>query len=293
MLLYIDSIPRIAVNYSLYYNGNLSTKNIFFTVFPYSDYRTYKKISPEIIFNNRHQLVIEKEHYHYGVFSIGVKRFKVAYKQGLFSKMIKIQQENLPFSKELGSSFLIKDTIRLDESYYLIDSVCMDNSKLIIKKLNFKQKRNGRLKGDIISNFMLEELNTKQHFTIDSLLKNKDYLLIDFWGTWCVPCVKLTPDIVILHTDNILNVNILSVAHQKNKQELVDYIKRNNMDWYNVIIEGNAKSNSTNSILTSLRIHSYPTFLLIDKKRKILYRGIGKKALKNIEEIIKQKRDQH
>ena len=290
MLFYIDSIPRIEVNYSFYNNENISTKKYFFTILPFSDYMTYKKLSPEIIFNNRHQLVVEKEHYHYGEFSIEAKRFKVAYLPGLFRNKIKIQQVNLPFSKKIESVFLIKDTIKLDKSYYLIDSVCTDNSKLFIKKLSFKQKRNGRLKGDIISNFMFEELNTNQHFNIDNLLKNKNYLLIDFWGTWCAPCVELTPDIVKLHKENISNLNILSVAHQKNKLELVDYIKKNNMNWNNVIIDENAKGKNTKSnVLNSLRIYSYPTFILINKKREILYRGVGKPALDEIKKMIGDK----
>ena len=48
--------------------------------------------------------------------------------------------------------------------------------------------------------------------------------------------------------------------------------------------------NNRKGIITDLRVESYPTFILLNDKLKILYKGAGETALENIEKILRSKK---
>ncbi len=56
----------------------------------------------------------------------------------------------------------------------------------------------------------------------------------------------------------------------------MDYVKANEMNWFNGIIEGKPKSaNPKSEIIRNLRVTCFPTFILLDKDLKIVYRTCG------------------
>ena len=174
--------------------------------------------------------------------------------------------------------YYLNDTIKISDKLYKIDSIRDDISKLILKKTTHNNPFYSYRLGYTIKNFKLKSFENKE-FQINDL-SSKKYLLLDFWGTWCAPCKELTPELVRLNKEMADKVNILGIAYRSSLEKSKEYVKGNNMDWYH------AYSKGRKGIINELKIVSYPTFILLDSNRKIIYRGSGKDALINIERLI-------
>ena len=128
--------------------------------------------------------------------------------------------------------------------------------------------------------FKLADLDNKE-FKI-SQISNKEFVLLDFWGTWCKPCLALTPQLKQL-TNKHENVDIISIAYDKDIEDVKNYIDSNGMNWYHSFIDRKSRQGS---IISKLSIKNYPTFILLDKQRRIIYRASGEKSFTQIQKII-------
>jgi len=287
-----DLIPSRIVNYNSFENGKILKKNLLLKPLPYPDYFTYKNPTNRNNFNNKLQLVAEIKNYYYGEFKIAKSDYKVAINKSIFGYKFLIQDLNTEFLNKSNKNYRVyklKDTIVLSDLYYRVDSLNVENHILYFKQININFKRNGEAIGDKIKNYKLIDIYEKR-LSIYELTQEKKYLLIDFWGTWCAPCKELTPVLVKLNLNYPNDLNILSVAYDKRKEPLLDYIKSKNMNWNHIFIEGNAKSLSESpELLKNLRIEEYPTFILVNNENKIIYRGVGKVALDKVEQILEEK----
>lgn len=95
-------------------------------------------------------------------------------------------------------------------------------------------------------------------------LKGK-VVLIDFWATWCRPCVVEVPNVVKtyekLHTKGFEIIGI-SFDRQQDKARLEDFIKENKMTWPQ-FFDGKFWQNK---FAEEFEIHRIPAMWLVDKK---------------------------
>ncbi|WP_396170034.1 TlpA family protein disulfide reductase [Flavobacterium sp.] len=175
----------------------------------------------------------------------------------------------------------IKDTITINDNKYMIDSISRDISKLYLKNVG-KRNHFGHEVGDYVSDFEFNDLQNKS-FKLNSIVGKKKYTLLEFWGTWCGPCVAMTPKLKELNQKFSKNLNIVSVAVDNKKEKVVNYIKEHNMNWKMAIIP---KSESPfNLTLKKLKVEFYPTFILIDDKGRIISREEPSSFEKILEKI--------
>lgn len=103
-------------------------------------------------------------------------------------------------------------------------------------------------------------------------LGNK-YTLLDFWGTWCKPCISIIPELVDIHK-RYPTLNLVSVAVEGSMNDLPKLkklTKELQMDWTHVCqLHGD-----TSSIASSFNVSAFPTTIIIDPTGKIVYRGSG------------------
>ncbi len=96
-------------------------------------------------------------------------------------------------------------------------------------------------------------------------------VLLDFWGTWCPPCLAATPDLVKLQRkfagDGFLMVGVSS--DQASQETAVrEYVAKNKMDWPQNI-------DLTRQVHNAFQVRVFPTYIVIDREGIIRERVEG------------------
>ena len=103
-----------------------------------------------------------------------------------------------------------------------------------------------------------------------SKLRGK-YLIVDFWGTWCGPCMSGMPKMKTYLEKYGDKLNILGVAQESDKgQKWKKTIIDSKLTWYHVL---SGKGNE--DLVVRFSVAGFPTKLIIDPKGKILARYVG------------------
>lgn len=102
-----------------------------------------------------------------------------------------------------------------------------------------------------------------------SSLKGK-YTVLDFWGSWCQPCIKGLPKMKEYHERYSDKVNFIGIACKDKKSSLKEIISKYQLNWPQVLNpEGN------NDLAVKYNIEAYPTKVLIDSEGKLIGAFIG------------------
>ena len=134
--------------------------------------------------------------------------------------------------------------------------------------------------GSMAPDFSLEGVDGKL-FTLSSLCGK--YVIIDFWGSWCGPCVFGIPKMKSIYEKYRDKLEILGVAcNEQSVNTWRDAVKQHELPWINVY---NDKSSGVNVIYG---IDAYPTKIVIDREGKILIRekGEGENFYKTLEYML-------
>lgn len=106
-----------------------------------------------------------------------------------------------------------------------------------------------------------------EYLTSDDLLGK--VVLIDFWGTWCAPCVAAIPSLRRLSRKaNKYPFVLLSISHQDEETELEQFIAEHEMTWPQTRDEDR-------ELVRAFDVQSFPTYILVDPTGKIVYRHSG------------------
>lgn len=122
---------------------------------------------------------------------------------------------------------------------------------------------------------------------IDNSIFNQNKItIIDFWGTWCGPCIKAIPNLVKINQKYRGKINILSIANENdlNFIKFADFISKYKMDWLHIRL---IESQKENSIITEMGINSYPTIYVVDKEGKILFKEVGNSGSESLNNFLK------
>lgn len=153
------------------------------------------------------------------------------------------------------------------------DTMIIDNYRTIIKQYNGDQLL---LQTDTkeIEGYQLGQL-FRPAIGIDIFnpdkkidISSKKYLVLDFWGTWCAPCIAAMPELVALEEKYKKKADLISiVSDYKNNMELAKkIIKKQKLIWPQIWDE------RTNSSLTNaLQIQFFPTMIVVNKQREIVF----------------------
>lgn len=128
-------------------------------------------------------------------------------------------------------------------------------------------KRKLGVPGTLAANFTKQDINGKKIAL--SALQGK-YVLLDFWGSWCVPCRKGNPHLISLYQKyKDKGFEILGVAADDNSLSAWrKAVADDKLPWLQVL-QGNTPSTDIGKLYN---IMYYPTKILIDTKGTIIGR---------------------
>jgi thiol-disulfide isomerase/thioredoxin len=99
-----------------------------------------------------------------------------------------------------------------------------------------------------------------------------EFTILDFWYTACYPCIKSIPSVNrIAEKYAGSNVKVFGVnpidSEEKDMGRLLKFIRNNPMTYNTIMVDS--------SIKQALNLDGYPTFIILDKDLKIIYKEVG------------------
>lgn len=112
-------------------------------------------------------------------------------------------------------------------------------------------------------------------------------LLIDFWATWCGPCVAEMPNVKDVYAKyHGKGFEIVGISLDQSRDKLDTYIQRTGIEWPQYF-DGKWWNND---VAVRYGIKSIPTTILVDKKGKIRYKSLRGRQLENaVQELLNEK----
>lgn len=154
----------------------------------------------------------------------------------------------------------------------------------------FINSKRSLLPGKDVKDFSDIDLLTGEPVRLTSL--RGKYILIDFWGTWCRPCLELIPSLAQEHQKyRNKNIQFISISYDylTDSTKVREIVQRKGMVWANVLTDKSFR-NRENSLVDKYGIRVFPTTLIIDPAGKIILREEGTigfiKAKRLLEQIL-------
>jgi thiol-disulfide isomerase/thioredoxin len=127
--------------------------------------------------------------------------------------------------------------------------------------------------------------------TLDAAVKeNKGkVVVVDFWATWCPPCVKRFPHLVSMHNkyagEGLVCISV-SQDNMVDRPEVVKFLRNQEATFTNFIWNDNTREGHRN-VTERFRLGGYiPHMTVFGRNGEIAYAGV-EKGPEEVEEVVK------
>lgn len=132
------------------------------------------------------------------------------------------------------------------------------------------------------ADFSFRDISGRQHNLVDYRGK---WVLVNFWATWCPPCLKEIPDLMALHNEHKdKDLIVIGIATDYNNPKLVTDFARDHRISYPVVLGNDA-------IVAQIgRVEGLPMTYMFNPQGKMVAYNVGALTKKAVEGYIRSKK---
>ncbi|MBC7850286.1 MAG: AhpC/TSA family protein [Chitinophagaceae bacterium] len=187
-----------------------------------------------------------------------------------------MEEANLTFFTNYPTSYVTAYSLQIVARDLSTDSINFFYNRLpaIVKQSVYGRNINDQIErrklgavGTVASTFTKTDIDGKTLNLSD--LKGK-YVLLDFWGSWCLPCRKGNPHLIELYNRyKSRGFEVVGVAaDDRTPDAWRKAVKEDQLPWLQVLQGDKPDAN----VGKNYNVESYPTKILIDREGKIIGR---------------------
>jgi thiol-disulfide isomerase/thioredoxin len=148
------------------------------------------------------------------------------------------------------------------------------------------------LTGDTLYNFALRDVNGQPW---EFRQRRGRVVLLDFWGTWCVPCLQAVPHLNILQSSyGPYGLEVVGIEYEREPVPLPEQAQRVHRVRQRLGINYRLLLASDSPypcpVKSQFGVSQFPTLVLLSERGQIIWRsaGLGPQELRELEVIIRQ-----
>jgi thiol-disulfide isomerase/thioredoxin len=271
----LGNLPKIKMQYEyMDENGSRKTNHIWFFIDPYSNALTKypseidKALEVGYVYKQWETGELNDRGKSYNFFVKKSITYPAPYKGGYIQLYFRKNMEKLDRNDFYG----IGDTLTTQEQQsYVFNRLSSFGDTLFLQKLPEQTHQFGYRPGFYSKDAKITFVGGDST-RIFSILSSNKYLILDFWGTWCKPCIDKIPDIKKLNSKiaSSSKIEMISIAYDKDIEKVKNFIYSQNLNWPNGFELMSDKSLKSDSPIHTLNVQAYPSFFLIQPDGKII-----------------------
>ncbi|WP_316793718.1 TlpA disulfide reductase family protein [Pedobacter frigoris] len=176
------------------------------------------------------------------------------------------------------TSYSYKPADTIDISYGRYKILKVDDKRLVLSLIG-KQEFAGAELNSLAPEITGQDIITSRDFSLKEQLGT--YILIDFWGSWCGPCIKAIPELKLAFGKYGKKIKFVSIAFDKRRDlaKVKHLIAQYEMTWTQLLDD---REINQGKISDNYKVQEFPTSILIDHNGKVVFRAVGATGLKNL-----------